>query len=357
MKLPNDLIKATDYSKAKDREIHEFEYRNGKYIHKYALGGEHELTPQEVVDCLNGLTTIDCDLQTAYAFIQGQEEKISNLEAKLAESEKKLNQYPYKNDVIEKQYEELKNGIKFRIENNINDDWEQHYHCIDVLCEKHKARIRDIEKIIGRIEELEKHNAWVQEFLEKYQINTELTPEYSENPIIEYCEQVNDFRAVDNKIIEDLQNELAESEKQIKHLKDWLDDEILTSIDHESYYDTINEYEEEIKQLKQQLEEKDKEIKDLNTRIFISQLLQTPEEQRLKIIGNSCCQYNPNQDKISFAVEQLEKVKKYSNEKFEWWENREWEIGVFEKTDVSNAYFDIEVKVDDLIEELKKETK
>ena len=88
MKLPNDLIKATDYSKAKDREIHEFEYKNGKYIHNYVLGGEHELTPQEVVDCLNGLATIDCDLQTAYAYIKGQEEKIADL-AKQLETYKK----------------------------------------------------------------------------------------------------------------------------------------------------------------------------------------------------------------------------------------------------------------------------
>lgn len=86
MKLPNDLIKATDYSKAKDREIHEFEYTNGKYIHKYVLGGEHELTPQEVVDCLNGLATIDCDLQTAYAYIKGQQEKIALAEKALEKS-------------------------------------------------------------------------------------------------------------------------------------------------------------------------------------------------------------------------------------------------------------------------------
>lgn len=83
MKLPNDLIKATDYSKAKDREIHEFEYRKGKYIHKYVLGGEHELTPQEIIDCLNGLATIDCDLQTAYAYIKGQQEQLALTEKAL----------------------------------------------------------------------------------------------------------------------------------------------------------------------------------------------------------------------------------------------------------------------------------
>ena len=98
MKLPNDLIKATDYSRAKDREIREFEYRNGKYIHKYVLGGEHELTPQEIIDCLNAISTIDCDLQTAYAFIQGKKDKIADLEAKLAESEKSKESYRLQND-------------------------------------------------------------------------------------------------------------------------------------------------------------------------------------------------------------------------------------------------------------------
>ena len=88
MKLPNDLIKATNYSKAKEREIHEFEYVNGKYIHKYVLGGEHEMTPQEIVDCLNAIATIDCDLSTAYAYIKGQDEKIADLQHRLEVAER-----------------------------------------------------------------------------------------------------------------------------------------------------------------------------------------------------------------------------------------------------------------------------
>lgn len=68
----------------------EFEYVNGKFIHNYALGGEHELTPQEVVDCLNALLTIDCDLQTAYAYIKGKEEKIADLQHRLMVAEKAL---------------------------------------------------------------------------------------------------------------------------------------------------------------------------------------------------------------------------------------------------------------------------
>jgi len=76
MNLPNDLIKSTDLEQAKDRIIHEFKCVNDKIIQSYALGGEHELTTQEIVDCLNGLATIDCDLQTAYAYIKGQEKQI-----------------------------------------------------------------------------------------------------------------------------------------------------------------------------------------------------------------------------------------------------------------------------------------
>ena len=95
------------------------------------------------------------ELEKAYKELEKEFTKKSQ---KLAESEKKLNQYPYKNHVIEKQYEYLKEGIKFRVENNIINAWQQVYHCIDVLCEKHKARIRDIENQICHIEKLEKQN-------------------------------------------------------------------------------------------------------------------------------------------------------------------------------------------------------
>lgn len=160
--------------------------------------------------------------------------QLADIEAKLAESENKLNQYPYKNDVIEKQYKELKDGIKFRIENNIADDWEQHYHCIDVLCEKHKARIRDIETGICKIEQLEQ--------------------------------------------------QLAESEEKINMLEE-----------HKFYADNIIQaYADKCKKYEQQLADKEKEIEEVKEWW--------------------ACQYKANterkeQDKISFAVEKLEKVK------------------------------------------------
>ena len=75
------------------------------------------------------------------------------LKQQLAESENKLNRYPYKNEVIEEQYEDLKDAITFLMLNNIKDQ-EQLNYSIDVLCEKHKARIRDIENSICIIEKL-----------------------------------------------------------------------------------------------------------------------------------------------------------------------------------------------------------
>lgn len=166
-------------------------------------------------------------------------DQIFDLETKLAEKEELLNQYPYKNDVIEKEYEDLKNAITFLMLNNIKDQ-EQLNHSIDVLCEKHKARIRDIENSICKIEQLEK-----------------------------------------------------------------------------------------------QLAEKEAEIKQLNNRILFSQL-QTPKEQILNIIGSSAYQYSPMQDKISFAVEQLEKVKEFCKEK-----------RTPDNNDVLTINVDDELKIDD----------
>ena len=90
MKLPNDLIKSTDYSKAKEREIHMFEYVNGKHIQYYTLDGKHEMTPQEIVNCLNAIATLDCDLATAYVVVKCQNEKIADLQHKLEVAEKAL---------------------------------------------------------------------------------------------------------------------------------------------------------------------------------------------------------------------------------------------------------------------------
>ena len=64
--------------------------------------------------------------------------------------------------------------------------------------------------------------------------------------------------------------------------------------------------EKENKQLKQQLAEKDKEIERLNLEFETQEDWQ---EKWQKLYDETC---NLNQDKISFAIEQLEKVKDYA---------------------------------------------
>ena len=116
MKLPNDLIKATDYSKAKEREIHMFEYVNGKYIQYYTLDGKHEMTPQEIVNCLNAIATLDCDLATAYVVVKGQNEKIADLQHRLKVAER----------VTKLACEELRN-LNYRTFDNADIDFEQQF--------------------------------------------------------------------------------------------------------------------------------------------------------------------------------------------------------------------------------------
>ena len=112
-----------------------------------------------------------------------------------------------------------------------------------------------------------------------------------------------------DKTIADLEAKLAESEENNKLLEMQLQDMERSKLSWENQYftlyNTLKNYREVIEK---QLAEKDEEIKQLNNRILISQL-QAPKEQILNILGSQCIQYNPDQDKISFALEQLEKVK------------------------------------------------
>ena len=103
-----------------------------------------------------------------YLNISDETEILSTLKQQLAESEIKLNRYPYKNDVIEEEYEDLKDAITFLMLNNIKDQ-EQLNYSIDVLCEKHKARIRDIENSICKIEQLEQQLAEKEKEKDYYQ--------------------------------------------------------------------------------------------------------------------------------------------------------------------------------------------
>lgn len=110
------------------------------------------------------------------------------------------------------------------------------------------------------------------------------------------------------------------------------------------YFATIYK---ENKQLKQQLAEKDKEIEKLK---HFKVTIGTMENNQVDISSTTYI----DQDKISFAIEQLEKVRELCHKKFDWWENSEWEGNLYDKSDVSNAYFDIEANIDQQIVELKK---
>ena len=154
-----------------------------------------------------------------------------------------------------------------------------------------------------------------------------------------------------DKKISDLEAKLAESEKQRQHLKDWLDNEILTSVDSESYYATINEYEEEVKKLKQRLEESESELvlaknTSINTNKMEILHLQIENEELKQQLAEK------DQDKISFAIEQLEKVKDWCKE---WRTEDEFGVFTINVDDELNTEDNLLNFTYNQIEELKKE--
>jgi hypothetical protein len=191
------------------------------------------------------------------------------------------------------------------------------------------------------------------------------------------CEDCNIKQIQENdnkdKKIADLEAKLAEKEERINWLveaefdRKWAkkyvemrrkEDPMLCLPDSDEVYEKyfelkqqLAEKDETIKELKQRLKdtikiysddfvEKDKELKELRFKARnIFPLVENLEEK-------------VNQDKISFAVEQLRRVKKLCKEKFDWWENSEWEGDIYDKSDVSNAYFDIEANIDEQIGQL-----
>ena len=110
--------------------------------------------------------------------------------------------------------------------------------------------------------------------------------------------------------------------------------------------DLINK---QIADLQSQLAEKDKEYK--------SKLKEMDNEYKKerRTFEEDC--KHLYKTPTSKAIEQLEKVKELCKTKFEWWENSEWEGNIYDKSDVSNAYFDIEANIDQQIALLKGENK
>ena len=108
------------------------------------------------------------------------------------------------------------------------------------------------------------------------------------------------FRDENEKLqdkVADLEAKLAESEKQIKDARE------LGIEQFHSLKEIINSSQEEIDKFKQQLAEKDKEL---------SEYVKIVDDLH-KQLSDKCdfCDKTKDQDKILFAVEQLEKVKKF----------------------------------------------
>lgn len=146
-------------------------------------------------------------------------------------------------------------------------------------------------------------------------------------------DELYEYQQKDQKIT-DLEAKLAESEKERE-----LDNSF---------------WKQECDSLQKTLVEKDKEIENLTEELddknFCRDFVDLYTENRLKTQL-----LNENwKDKISFAIQQLEKVKELCREKFNWWENSEWEGNIYDKSDVSNAYFDIEANIEEQIKQLKE---
>lgn len=144
-----------------------------------------------------------------------------------------------------------------------------------------------------------------------------------------------------SKTISDLEAKLAGSEEKIKELEEKIVFEKSNAFElgERAIMSTLKEN----NQLKQQLAEKEKEL-DLEK--FFFDLVNNPKgQQTIKKI---------NQDKISFCVEQLEKVKTLCKENFDWWKNNGFTDTIYDKLDVSNAYFHIEAIIEEQIKQLRE---
>ena len=100
-----------------------------------------------------------------------------------------------------------------------------------------------------------------------------------------------------------------------------------------------------IKELKQRLAEKDKEIEELKLKLDIRAMsLQNINIERME----------SEQNQKQLAIQELEKVKNYCDKQFNLWENNNFNE-TYDNTDVSHAYFEIAFIIKEKIKELKGE--
>lgn len=191
MKLPNDLIKATNYEKAKDREIHEFECINGRFIHHYVLGGERELTEQEIVDCLNALATLDCDLSTAYAFVEGQNERIKELEEQLSTAtmchgcEALVNELKQENQQLKEKYDNLYKCYQKTSQEDLKDKYD--------LAEENEELKAENKRLKEKISTQLQNNADNVDFMENQRREIEQLKQSQNQKAIEELKKIKNY--------------------------------------------------------------------------------------------------------------------------------------------------------------------
>lgn len=163
-------------------------------------------------------------------------------------------------------------------------------------------------------------------------------------------QQLDESNESHHKNIVELTKMATEKDRKIEELKQQLFESGLKTLEEIKLSEQRKKMLEDLStknwELEQQLAEKEKELLEIKQRIA-----EKASKEFQEMIDK---RENHNQDKISFALEQLERLKKLCQEKFNWWENSELEGDIYDKSDVSNAYFDIEANIDNQIEELKK---
>ena len=221
---------------------------------------------------------------------------------------------------------------------------DQKYIDIDYFSNIYKEN----QQLKQQLAEHSKHHEWVSEFLTRYKIDADSTPEYSENPIIEYCEQVYDFRLCDDVEIKDLKESLAEYKKDNEQLEDRL---------HTAEQETLH-FQNKYFDMQHQLAEKDKEIEQLKEQRHIC--LKRGVDECNKITELEFELQHKDQDKISFAVKQLEKVKEFlakRKDDYLYLKDEIKAISYNQYVDFINEVEMFELKVNNQIAELKKEMK
>lgn len=263
------------------------------------------------------------ELISKYRYWKGE---CAELKQQLAEKDKAIENWRY---MYEGVVQSCHNGIEEdkRLEKLLTESDERYKKAYqEGLLQKQFDKDAEIVELKRELAEHSKHREWVSEFLERYKIDPESTPKYSENPMIEYCEQVYDFRLCDDAEIKDLQEQLADYKKDNEQLEDRL---------HTAEQETLH-FQNKYFDMQHKLKEKEKEIEDYQ-----------------KLINDTCNKYRVCSLKelpISFALEQLEKVKELINNKLEFmWQNNA-EMTCRDRHIIEKCYEDIE----ELITEIKE---